>query len=89
MLDSTPIPVEVTENGGTYEITHTNRLIKGSLELIKKDKFEEIFLSGAGFRLYDSNGNQVAEGYTDTFGKLSFHDLVYGDYIYQEFMRRV
>lgn len=85
VLDSTPIPVEVTENGGTYEITHTNRLIKGSLELIKKDKFEEIFLSGAGFRLYDSNGNQVAEGYTDTFGKLSFHDLVYGDYTYQEF----
>ena len=85
VIDPTPIPVEVTENGGTYEIVHTNRRIKGKLEIIKKDSFEPIYLTGAGFRLYDSSGALVDEGYTDAFGKLSFHDLPHGEYTYQEF----
>ena len=62
-----------------------NELIRGNLEIIKKDKYEEIYLSGAGFRVYDSDGNQVAEGYTDGHGKLTFKDLVYGEYTYKEF----
>ena len=79
-----------TDAGGviSYEAegaTVENRLIRGNLEVIKKDRYEEIYLSGAGFRVYDSAGNQVAEGYTDTFGKLTFRDLPYGDYTYQEF----
>ena len=85
VIDPTPIPVAVTENGETYEIICRNRRIKGNLEIIKKDGYEPIYLSGAGFRLYDSKGDQVAEGYTDAFGKLSFRDLPYGDYTYQEF----
>ena len=85
VLDPTPILVEVTENGKTYEITHMNSLIQGELEIIKKDKHEAIFLSGAGFRLFDSEGRQVAEGYTDAFGKLKFQNLPYGEYTYQEF----
>ena len=40
---------------------------------------------GAGFRLYDSEGNQIGEGYTDANGKLTFKNLLYGDYTYQEF----
>ena len=67
--------------GATVE----NKLIRGNLEIIKKDKYEEIYLSGAGFRVFDSAGNQVKEGYTDTFGKLTFKDLPYGEYTYQEF----
>ncbi len=85
VLDTTPIPVEVTEHGKTYEITCRNTLIRGNLEVIKKDKYEDIYLSGAGFRLYDSEGNQIGEGYTDANGKLTFKDLLYGDYTYQEF----
>lgn len=79
-----------TDAGGviSYEAegaTVENKLIRGNLEIIKKDKYEEIYLSGAGFRVYDSEGNQVKEGYTDTFGKLSFKNLPYGEYTYQEF----
>ena len=62
-----------------------NESIRGSLEVIKKDRYETIYLSGAGFRVFDSEGNQVKEGYTDTFGKLTFKDLPYGEYTYQEF----
>ena len=65
--------------------TVKNTRIRGNLEVIKKDKDEDIYLSGAGFRLFDSTGNQVAEGYTDTSGKLSFKDLLSGEYTYQEF----
>ena len=79
-----------TDAGGviSYEsegATVENKLIRGNLEIIKKDKYEEIYLSGAGFRVYNSEGNQVKEGYTDTFGKLTFKDLPYGEYSYQEF----
>ena len=62
-----------------------NESIRGSLEVIKKDRYETIYLSGAGFRVYDSSGKQVAEGYTDNNGKLKIKDLPYGEYTYQEF----
>ena len=42
-------------------------------------------LSGAGFRLFDSGGHQIAEGYTDANGELTFESLLYGSYLYQEF----
>lgn len=57
----------------------------GNLKIIKKDTYEDIFLSGAGFRLYDSAGNVVDEQYTDYNGEVTFADLLYGEYSYQEF----
>lgn len=57
----------------------------GCLEIIRKDGYEEIYLSGAGFRVFDSEGTQVAEGYTDGFGRLRFNELPFGSYTYQEF----
>ena len=63
-----------------------NKPIKGNLKIIKKDAYEEIFLSGAGFRILDGDGNTVAEGYTDRNGEVTFENLLYGkDYKYQEF----
>lgn len=84
-LDTTPISVEVTANGQTVELSLTNTPIRGSLEIMKKDPYEDIGLMGAGFRLYNSSGEQIAEGYTDAFGKLVFSNLPYGDYSYREF----
>ena len=85
VLDSEEIPVTVSENGQTVELTRQNIPIRGNLEIIKKDAYEETYLMGAGFRLYDSEGNQIAEGYTDAFGKITFPNLLYGSYRYQEF----
>ena len=62
-----------------------NDAIKGNLKLVKKDAFEEIFLSGAGYHILDENGEVVAEGYTGYNGDVEFPDLLYGNYWYQEF----
>ncbi len=63
-----------------------NDQIKGHLKIIKKDAYEEIALSGAGFRILDSDGKTVAEGYTDHNGELFLEDIPYvKDYTIQEF----
>lgn len=85
VLDGTEVPVTVSENGQTVEISRENTPIRGNLKIIKTDAYEEIFLSGAGFRLYDSEGNQIDEQYTDYNGEVTFSNLRCGEYSYQEF----
>ena len=85
VLDSTPIPVEVTEHGKTYTVTANNTPIRGNLKIIKRDAYEDTPLSGAGFRLFDSGGHLIDDGYTDANGELTFESLLYGSYLYQEF----
>ena len=85
VLDSAPIPVEVAEHGKTYTVTAKNTPIRGNLKIVKRDTYEDTPLSGAGFRLFDSGGHQIAEGYTDASGELTFESLLYGSYQYQEF----
>ena len=83
--DHTQRTVLITESGQTVQITVENTPIRGSLEIIKKDVYDEIPLMGAGFRLYDSAGTQVAKGYTNAEGKLSFSGLAQGNYTFREF----
>ena len=83
--DRTRRPVNITENAQTIQITVENTPIRGSLEIIKKDLYDEIPLMGAGFHLYDSTGAQIAEGYTNAEGKLSFSGLAQGNYTFREF----
>ena len=86
VLDETEIPISITENGQTIEISRENDPVRGNLKIVKKIGYEETPLSGVGFRLFDGSGNVVAEGYTDQNGELLFEDLLYGlDYSYQEF----
>lgn len=85
VMDNSEIPVDLTSDGQVVELEFTNTPIKGSLEIVKKSLGEDVYLSGAGFHLFDASGNQIAEGYTDTWGKLCFTDLLYGSYSYQEF----
>ena len=85
VLDTAPIPVEVTEHGKTYTVTANNTPIRGNIKIVKRDAYEETPLPGAGFRLFDSGGHQIAEGYTDANGELTFESLLYGSYQYQEF----
>ena len=70
---------------GTCELRFENRRIRGSLRIVKLDKATQTPLQGAGFRIYDREGTEVAEGYTDGNGELSFDDLLYGTYTYREF----
>ena len=83
--DHTQRTVLITESGQTVQITVENTPIRGSLEIIKKDIYDEIPLMGAGFRLFDNAGTQIAEGYTNAEGKLSFSGLPQGNYTFREF----
>ena len=85
VLDETRTEVHITENGQIVELHLQNDPIHSTLEIIKKDAHEDIALMGTGYRLYDSTGAQVAEGYTDASGKILFSDLPCGQYVYQEF----
>lgn len=85
VLDSTMMPVSITESGQCVTVTATNVIARSNLKIIKKDAYEDIYLSGTGFRLYDSEGNVVDEQYTDHNGEVTFSDLLCGDYTYQEF----
>lgn len=83
--DHTQRTVSITESGQTVQITVENTPIRGGLEIIKKDVYDEIPLMGAGFRLFDNAGTQIAEGYTNAEGKLSFSGLPQGNYTFREF----
>ena len=85
VLDETRTEVHITENGQIVELHLQNDPIHSTLEIIKKDAHEDIALMGAGYRLFDSTGAQVAEGFTDASGKVSFPELPCGQYVYQEF----
>jgi uncharacterized surface anchored protein len=71
--------------GRTAEVSFRNVLGRASLLIVKRDDETLTTLEGAGFRLYDADMNQVAEGYTARRGRLTFSDLPLGDYFFREF----
>ncbi len=83
-LDSTPIPVELTEHGKTVEISVKNTPSRGNLKLIKKDAYENKPLAGAVYRLLDESGKKLAEGTSNENGEIVFENLLYGNYRVQE-----
>ncbi len=83
-LDSTPIPVELTEHGKTVEISVKNTPSRGSLKLIKKDAYENKPLAGAVYQLMDESGKKLAEGTANENGEIVFENLLYGNYRVQE-----
>ena len=79
-------PVQTfTAQAGTNTLRFENRAIRGSLRIVKVDSTGETPLQGAGYRLYNRDGEQIAEGCTDENGELVFENLAYGTYTYQEF----
>ena len=66
------------------ENTFEDRPIIGTVEITKTDVATGALIPNAGFRIYDADGNVVAEGYTDENGVATF-TLRYGKYTYQEF----
>lgn len=77
--------------GGTLTVKITNKTetppepVYGSLTIVKVDRGTREPLDGAGFRLFDAEGTQIAEEYTDQDGFVEFVGLEIGDYTYQEF----
>ena len=70
---------------GTNTVSFSNRLIRGSLRILKLDKGTETPLQGAGYRVLNAAGEEIASDYTDENGEVVFENLAYGEYTYQEF----
>lgn len=77
---------EFTAKLGTNSVNFSNRLIRGDLRIVKVDKATQTPLEGAGYRVFNADGEVVAEGYTGENGEVSFENLAYGEYTYQEFV---
>ena len=72
--------VQITENDTVIELGNLeNKPITGELELTKLDVSTGKPLPNAGFRIKDTEGNTVIEGYTDEYGIARF-TLGYGEY---------
>src|SRR5690606_33849890 len=56
----------------------------GSLEVTKVDADDQKVLSGATFELFDTDGNFIRSYTTGEDGKVTFKNLLYGDYILKE-----
>ena len=85
MVDNTKYQITITATALSITQKRTNTPAKASIEIVKVDADHKTPLQGAGFRLYDASGNQVAEGNTDVNGKLTFSNLRLGSYTYKEF----
>jgi uncharacterized surface anchored protein len=84
VIDETPYPFSISEDGQIVKAEMTNRKITGTLELTKTDVATGELLPNARFRIYDEDGNVVIEGKTDENGVATF-ELTYGNYAYQEY----
>jgi len=77
--------IVVSDENLNVTVTVTNTPITGTLTIYKESSSNGDKLAGAGYRVYDSNGTQVAEGYTDESGKLVLEKLPLGELTYAEF----
>ncbi|MBS4750456.1 LPXTG cell wall anchor domain-containing protein [Carnobacteriaceae bacterium zg-ZUI78] len=79
VLDSTPIEVQVRENGVTIEKTMTNVKKKSNIVLTKTDADTKEVLAGVKFEL--RQGDQVVDTQmTNQSGQIQFKQIPYGDY---------
>ncbi|KRT87041.1 MULTISPECIES: SpaA isopeptide-forming pilin-related protein [Bacillus] len=85
VLDSTKHPLSIKDNGKTITLPISNKVIKGHVELIKKDgSNEDVALEGAVFELKDKDGKTIGEYTTDKDGRISVTNLKYGSYSFVE-----
>ena len=84
VLNDTAYSAVLNKNGQVLKVTRENTPIKGSIEVLKVDAETKQPLAGVVFRLFDANGNKIADGTTDANGRLTFSGLRLGKYFYQE-----
>ena len=90
LLDENVYAFSITEDGKIVEIENeagvgfADQAMKGKITILKTDKSTGDKLVGAGFRVFDSEGNKVAEGKTGEDGTLTF-ELRYGKYTVAEY----
>ncbi len=83
-MDDTAYSAALNKNGQVLKVTRENAPVKGGIEILKVDADTKQPLAGVVFRLFDANGNKIADGTTDATGKVTFSGLRLGKYVYQE-----
>ena len=70
---------------GDFASGFYNDIKRGDIEITKTDIVSSEALPNTGFRIYDKDKNVIFEDYTDENGKITFKELEYGEYYYQEY----
>lgn len=79
-LNNTVHTINVINNKEVYKVTAVNKLIKGSVEVIKKDNKGKV-LEGAEFELRNNEDeHDVRRGISNAEGKVIFTDVKFGNY---------
>ena len=84
VLDTAAYSAVLNQNGQVLKVTRENIPVKGSIEVLKVDAETKQPLAGVVYRLFDADGNKVADGMTDATGKVTFSGLRLGKHAYQE-----
>lgn len=84
MINDEKYKFTLTENGQVEQVEMTNELVKGSIEIVKRDGETQTPLKGAKFEILDSKKAKVAEGTTGDSGNLTINNLPSGSYYYKE-----
>ena len=84
ILDNSKHYFEIKENEEkiTYEIF--NKLKRGSLKIIKKDKDDNTIIPGTKIGIYDIHDNLIYSGITDEKGELLVENMLLGKYYIKE-----
>ena len=83
-MDTTAYSAVLNQNGQVLKVTRENIPVKGSIEVLKVDAEIKQPLTGVVYRLFDADGNKIADGTTDVTGKVTFSGLRLGKYFCQE-----
>lgn len=84
VIDTTPCEFEITEDGSIIKGELQNEKITGSITITKTDIVTSEGLPNCLIVIKDSDGNIVVQGRTDKDGNITFNELPYGKYTYQE-----
>ena len=84
VIDNEEYYFEIKENEEniTYELF--NKLKRGSLKIVKKDKDDNTTIPGTKIGIYDIDNNQIYNGITDENGEILVENMLLGKYYIKE-----
>lgn len=84
-LNGDVVDFSITENGKVYEYTVENRIVKGSIKIIKKDEETDNTLEGAVFEILRKDSGALVETVTTNDKGVATSGLLnYGEYVVKE-----
>ena len=83
VMDKNTYKFEIEENNEVIAKTVINVLVRGKLQIVKKDEYQKP-LEGVKFQILDSNKKVVETLTTDEEGKAESKELARGTYYYKE-----